>query len=578
MLKKLELIAVFLLLGNLVFSQLISNGGFENGLTDWSTQQLNGSAATFTLSSTEVHSGTKRLEVKVNTNGSVSNSVVLTSKPFATSSERIYMVRFWARSAQADSRIVLTLKGSTTNSTCEFKVYDAFDTWKNGWQMYQYLFKTTDSELELLLSFNSVGSYFIDDIELIDDTHPVLDLKTQLMWQNNLTGYGWASGDNDVSVALPDGRTAWIFSDSFLGWPNPSEHYLREGTMINNLIVEESTDGKLTTIYNGTQSQPRTLVTSPSGNVYWVGDGIIEDGKLRVIYNEWRGLDYNNSAGVATISLSTLKPERTIVTSYKGPYIPNALLQDGDYIYIYLEARSGLSRNTRIARVPAGALHLSRTAWEFYSISNTWVSDYTKAKTMIPAPAASVRKLGEGNYVMSAVPNLSREFALWFAPTPYGPWGNKKVIYTMPAEEGVLFYLGHIHERPESASTGVYTLSCSVYPFGGYVPQQKADKGTYLPIYLKANLKELSPFTDKTSVRNPNGTERRVKLYPNPALNQLRFAGSELMKSIEIFNFVGVKVAEETSGIVDVTRLQPGLYVAKVVFEDYTEEHSFIKE
>jgi len=77
----------------------------------------------------------------------------------------------------------------------------------------------------------------IDDVEVLDDTHEVLDLQTQYMWQNNLKGFGWVSGDNDVSVLLPDGRTAWIFSDSFVGNNYPEESFLRTGTMVNNLIV-----------------------------------------------------------------------------------------------------------------------------------------------------------------------------------------------------------------------------------------------------------------------------------------------------------------------------------------------------
>ncbi len=542
----------------------INNGGFEVNLNGWETELINGAEANFIIITTNSpHSGRQMLQVDVINRGRPVNSVKLMYNGIATSSERIYMVRFWAKAAQNDSRMIVKFKGANTNTTqCEFRIDDKFDSWQNKWQMYQYLFTTVDTELDMEVTFNTVGTYYIDDFEIIDDTHEALDLQTQLMWQNNLKGYGWVSGDNDVSVVLPDGRVAWIFSDSFLGWPNSKENFLRESTMINNLIVLEDAEGNLTSVYGGTQSSPRTLVPGPSGKTYWIGDGIIEDGKLKVMYNEWSGIDFNNRAGVAVFSLPDLKREKTLTPSYSGGDIPNALLRDGDYIYIYTEERpGGFTRYTRVARVPAGKLDTNNTPWEFYTKTGEWDTDISKAYRIVSSPGCSVRKLGEGNYVMSGVPNLSDEFCVWFSQTPWGPWGHKTVIYKIPREEGVLFYLGHIHNRPESEHTGVYTLSCSLYPFGGYVPQQLADKGTYLPIYMKANLKALSPYS--TSVPSLKA-ESQIKLYPNPVVDELYLEGVSDPVSVQVFDLAGVLVTEENSTTIDMSSFKSGIYFVRL--------------
>lgn len=577
--KKTYLICVILSLTTYIFSQqyqLLDNGGFERSLANWETEINNAAEATFNIITTNSpHSGRNMLEVNVTKRVSATNSVKLIYDSISTDTEKIYMVRFWAKSAQANSRMFITFIGENTNTKCEFRIDDAFGSWKNGWQMYQYLFTSKDDYIKMDISFNTIGIYYLDDFEIIDDTHPVLDLKTQLMWQNNLTGYGWASGDNDVSVVLPDGRVAWIFSDSFLGWPNPNEYYLREGTMINNLIVVEDLDGKLTTLYAGTQSSPKTLVTSSKG-IYWVGDGIIENNKLIVMYNEWGGLDYNNSAGVATFSLPNLTLEKKIVSAYKGSDIPNALLQEDDYTYIYTEMRSGFARYTRVARVPAGQLNNPDIQWEFYTKTNTWDTDLSQAKQIVTAPGCSVRKLGEGNYVMSGVPNLSSDFCVWFSQTPYGPWGNKTVLYKIPSEEGVLFYLGHIHNRPESETTGVYTLSYSLYPFGGTVPQQRADKGTYLPIYMKANLRELSPYTPPSSV-NQRRTESTIRIFPNPSFDILNIEGVKEVTNIQILNLTGQIVTETKARTVDISALEYGTYIARVTHSKGIDNRMFIK-
>jgi hypothetical protein len=162
---------------------------------------------------------------------------------------------------------------------------------------------------------------------------------------------------------------------------------------------------------------------------------------------------------------------------------------------------------------------------------------------------------------MSGVPNLSDEFCVWFSQTPWGPWGHKTVIYKIPREEGVLFYLGHIHNRPESEHTGVYTLSCSLYPFGGYVPQQLADKGTYLPIYMKANLKALSPYS--TSVPSLKA-ESQIKLYPNPVVDELYLEGVSDPVSVQVFDLAGVLVTEENSTTIDMSSFKSGIYFVRL--------------
>jgi len=149
------------------------------------------------------------------------------------------------------------------------------------------------------------------------------------------------------------------------------------------------------------------------------------------MYNEWTG-DFQNKVGVACFRLPELTLIKRTVPSYNHTDIPNALLSDGDFVYIYMVQRTDnpFERFSRVARVPKGTINLTSTVWEYYTENNTWSTDFTLAKRIISGvEAASVRKLGEGNYVMSGVPNLSLEMAVWFSPTPWGPWENKTVLF-----------------------------------------------------------------------------------------------------------------------------------------------------
>jgi hypothetical protein len=491
-------------------AQLVPNGGFEDDLTGWTVYKSSDGAATFAITETEsdVHTGSKSLEVTV----SDPDSVVLTQPTVPLGSDSIYIMRFRAISDLRGALLDVIIRGENTDTYCKFKIYDRFNPNNSDWQMYDYCFKSKDDVLAVDLVFKSSASYLIDNVEIIGNSTSVLDLDMQILWQNNRSGYGWASSDNDASVPLPDGRIAWIFSDTFLGWPDPNSNYLDESTMVNNIIVVQEGENmdSLRSVYKGTQSSP-THLFKPTSGLYWITDGIIENGKLIIVLNRWDrengSLEYQGEAGVGTISLPDLTVESLITPAYSSTDIPNAILEDDDYNYIYtVERVGGIETYTRVARVEKGQLNNPDVKWEFFTKYGTWVPDNSQAKRILSGvEAGSVLKLGPGNYVMSGVPKLSKQFAVWFAPSPIGPWGHKTVLYVRPGEEGVLSYFGHLHEGTERDG-GVFTLSYSIYPFDGRVPQQLADRGIYIPRFIEANIRDLSPYRDADCMGVTGGT------------------------------------------------------------------------
>src|SRR4051812_40307123 len=51
------------------------------------------------------------------------------------------------------------------------------------------------------------------------------------------TGKGWTGADSTYSVPLPGGRTAWVFSDTFLGPVNPDGSRPTTTPFVNNSFV-----------------------------------------------------------------------------------------------------------------------------------------------------------------------------------------------------------------------------------------------------------------------------------------------------------------------------------------------------
>jgi len=481
---------------------ILPNGGFENDLAGWTTATAIGSTASFniTTATNYFHTGAKALAVTV-TNAGTPNSVTLNSGSVTLKDTGTYMLRFWAIAKQRNALLDIELKTATTDNTCHYQIYNRFDTTKNGWQMYQYAFKVSEGPVTLQMHFNTNTTYYLDDVEIINDvTNPNIDVKTQYVWQNNFNeSYGWLSGDNNNPVALPDGRVAWVYNDSFMGVNNPNSNVLGSSHIINNLVVTRSGD-QLTSNYAGTAPNSQALFSPNNGNLFWQSGGIIENNSLKILLIEISNGNYAGHSWVGTLSLPDLKVSGLDELPATINVSPNCIIADSVYDYIYFgQSSSSLEMHTIVARVPVGQLD-SQTPWQYYTGDTTWSTDYTKAKNILEGVAAgNVMKLGPNNYVMSGVPNLASEIDAWFAPTPYGPWGNKTVIYNTPQEEGILAYEGHLDPTNRN---GFYTFTYSVYPFvnepdgsSGSVAMQIADKTTYVPCYAQANLLQLSPYT-----------------------------------------------------------------------------------
>jgi hypothetical protein len=476
---------------------VLTNGGFENNLNGWSTATSNGSSATFTITNNKLyaHSGSQGLIVDVANTGAAKNSVTLSAATVKLDKKGYYLLRFWAIAKKRNALLDIDLKQGNTDDTCHFQIWNRRDTTHNQWEMYQYAFKVSGRKTTLRLNFNTATTYYLDDVEIVNDkTNPELDVRAQYDWQNGFNEtYGWLSGDNNNPVLLPDNRVAWVYNDSFMGAENPHTNVLHYTRMINNLVVVQKGDS-LTSVYGGSARRPMSLfVPDSSKSEFWQSGGVVENGMLKVVLIEItrRNTSFAGHTWIGSLSL----PDLSVVSLHRLPATlntsPNCVIQDGDYDYLYFDTH----RSTVVGRVPKGQLD-SQTPWEFYTAHGKWSTDFTQAMRLVEnVSAGNVIKIGPNNYAMSGVPNLSGQVAVWFAQSPVGPWVSKTAIYHVPPQEGILAYEGHVSPLGRN---GVYTFTYSVYPFvQNPVAMQLADKTTYVPGFVKANLLELSPFTKK---------------------------------------------------------------------------------
>jgi endo-1,4-beta-xylanase len=104
--------------GSVTGNELITNGGFEAGLTGWSAFNTNGGATIIATNVTnEIHAGAGAIKVTVPTAypGSQWN-VQLSSTAFATTVGKQYAISYWVKAASAGGSIRLSTGPGATNA------------------------------------------------------------------------------------------------------------------------------------------------------------------------------------------------------------------------------------------------------------------------------------------------------------------------------------------------------------------------------------------------------------------------------------------------------------------------------
>lgn len=322
-------------------------------------------------------------------------------------------------------------------------------------------------------------------------------------WTRRFAAYGdgnarlddWTGADGTWSVRLPDGRTVWIFADTFLGpvepGPNPrGQPYAWRSPfatpLIRNSAILEGTDGSLTTL-RGTAGNGTPTAWIGAGSVYWPMSAVLDGGALRVFVQRMEGSDREHPFGivrraaVATVPLADLARPAAI-TMLPAPHQDSyddqvfyglGALRVGPYVYVY-GATSNTTRagqSAYLARVPWGDV-AKPDEWEYWhgpdrADTDEWggarsakpVLPYVPGRTGVSAGFSVVRR--GGTYVLFTmdptrpVGGISHIASYWSC-TPAGPWHGPSPVYDPPEVVGggtTYAYFPYAH--PEQGGPGL---------------------------------------------------------------------------------------------------------------------------
>lgn len=343
----------------------------------------------------------------------------------------------------------------------------------------------------------------------VAETLPQPESATPALEMNalfDLRGPGWTGADSTYSVPLPDGRTVWLFSDTFLGVVDDRGGRDRFSPLVNNTLVVQ--DGEsLTTLHSGDPTLPQSFFPSPTGgrdDWYWVYDGTVEEtaegARLRVFLLHFRragagqfGFEWRGNA-LATLSLPDLSLESIDpLTDAGGVSWGAALMETATHTYVYGTEDLGNDKYMHLARATKNGV---TDPWEFWD-GTGWVTDPATSARVLHGVANeySVTPHASGYVLvtMDTRSTFSPDIVAYTACDPHGPWENRTLLYRTPesGQGDQITYNAHAHPQLNDERGWIVSYNVNSRTFGDLF----LDASIYRPRFIRVPFEEV-PSTE----------------------------------------------------------------------------------
>lgn len=319
---------------------------------------------------------------------------------------------------------------------------------------------------------------------------------TQRFGEYGDTAGRWTGADSAYSVELPDGRIAWIYSDTFMGEVDENHGRPLDSAFIHNSINVDD-DGVITTYTGGTPDAPESLVKVAGADEgqdwYWFGDATVHGDELQVMLVEfvktgstmWDFKFAGNA--VATFDASTLELRSVDEIATDGINWGSAIYEEGGYTYVYGVEDLGAQKFAHLARVAGG--DLADGQWEYLGDAG-WSTDETSTRRLLEGVSNefSVSRF-QGRYTLvtgDATEILSSKIVMYRSDSLEGPFTGKTVLYSTPETSGNVFtYNAKAH--PELGDGHSLLITYNVNSFD--TNDLYLDVDNYRPRYVEVDAK-----------------------------------------------------------------------------------------
>ncbi|MGE5316519.1 MAG: DUF5005 domain-containing protein [Chloroflexota bacterium] len=256
---------------------------------------------------------------------------------------------------------------------------------------------------------------------------------------------GWTAGDATLSVPLPDGRTVWLFGDSYIVNVDTTDNTLPCLFQVRNcMMVQDAVDPSLMTTYideGQTGVLRSTFKLAPDDpSPLWPGHGFT-DADTVLIY-----LDHIDNSTLENLGIYIARlqlPDLTInsirpLPDYGGIQVGRAVITDTarGYRYIYGNKVDWIVWEPFVARTLIGTN--IEAPYQFYTGTGWSFNPYLAAPVSAEfvSPGFSVFMMNNKYYMLTQengllTCSLGREIYIMESDKPWGPFINKQLVYTI---------------------------------------------------------------------------------------------------------------------------------------------------
>lgn len=406
-------------------------------------------------------------------------------------------------------------------------------------------------------------------------------------------GIGWNAGDGTISMALPDGKTLWLFGDSHVDQGVDINNELPCFFNTRNSLMLQDESNEFTTFYDTTgtdiYSRQFTKTAGDSSITYWPAGGFVYGD---IVYSFWEKYEIIGAweflflgiviaeIGLPNIDLLSITPLSDNTIEFGSAVVSD--LDDG-YHYIYGKKNIGglNSRPAFVARCPIGEIYNN---WEFFSEGNNWELDASNAISISDnvSNAYSVFKCDNKYFLLSqernyASCNEGKDIYLFESDNPQGPFDNGQVIYTINEQFDSLNLLTYnAQAHPQFIENDELLVSFNVNkPCSGpcidSTSSSTYNANIYRPKFIRFRLSSQCFAVSTENIKN----EVFYKIYPNP-VNQVLYisTNSATQNAIQyqIYNLMGARMDEgRFQNSIDISNLESGIYILKIISKGYEQ-------
>lgn len=322
----------------------------------------------------------------------------------------------------------------------------------------------------------------------------------------------WLGADGALSVPLANGRTVWLFGDTFIAKSNA--HVRSESEMVRNTVaIQTGEDPRTASITfhwrQGSDGSPSSFFPERGERWYWPGHGIrLAEGPLiiflyAIVATPGQGLGFAGAGyAVAVINdpdapADIWNPRIVDIAPSTFDAVPaTAVVQDGEYIVAVAIRQEGTHAGA-LVRYPMDLLAegvVDGAEW-WEGGGRGWVPESSLGAD---CPAFVLNDAGcecslhwderKGSFIHIASYGFGAStIGLRTAPALMGPWSSPVVVYRPPESDGPRPFVYAAKGHPElvgpDAADLVLTYATNSFEFGDLFTQQGA-RSLYWPRFV----------------------------------------------------------------------------------------------